>query len=104
LVEEGLEAGLAVASEAFVDRAYEKDGSLRSRALPGAVLHDPGQAAAQALAIARDGVVVSHCGQQVPVHADTLCLHGDTPTALTIAQAVRQALDTAGVEVAPLAA
>jgi UPF0271 protein len=40
----------------------------------------------------------------VPVHADTLCLHGDTPTALTIAQAVRQALDTAGVEVAPLAA
>jgi UPF0271 protein len=93
-----------VAREAFADRAYENDGSLRSRHLPGAVLHDPALAAAQAVRIAREGSVVTHSGQEIPVQAETLCVHGDTPTALTIAQAIRQALDEAGVAVVPLAA
>jgi len=102
-VEAGQDAGLPVAREAFADRAYEADGSLRSRRLPGAVLHDPAQAAEQAVRIAREGVVVAHNGEEVAVQAETLCLHGDTPTALTIAQAIRQALRAAGVEVVPLA-
>jgi UPF0271 protein len=102
LIEAGLEAGLSVAREAFVDRAYEADGSLRSRRLPGAVLRDPAQAAAQAVRIARDGAVVAYSGEEVSVQAQTMCLHGDTPTALEIAQAVRQALDTASVQVTPL--
>lgn len=102
LIQAGLEAGLPVAREAFVDRAYEADGSLRSRQLPGAVLEDPTQAAAQAVRIARDGVVVAYGGEAVAVQAQTMCLHGDTPTALDIAQAVRQALDAAGVQVTPL--
>ncbi len=102
LIQAGQEAGLPVAREAFVDRAYEDDGSLRSRKLPGAVLQDPAQAAAQAARIVREGTVVAYSGEIVPVQAQTLCLHGDTPTALEIAQAVRQALTAAGVQIAPL--
>jgi len=102
LVEAALEAGLPVAREAFADRAYEADGSLRSRRLPGAVLEDPAQAAQQALRIARDGFVVAYTGEEVAVEAETLCVPGDTPTALSIVQAIRQALMAAGVEVAPL--
>jgi UPF0271 protein len=104
LIEAGLELGLSVAREAFADRAYEDDGSLRPRALPGAVHHDPVQAAEQAVRIARDGLVVAYSGLEVPVQAETLCVHGDTPTALTIAQAIRQALAGAGVEVIGLSA
>ncbi len=104
LIQAGQEVGLSVARETFADRAYEDDGSLRPRHLPGAVLHDPAQAAEQALSIARDGLVTAYSGQQVPVQAETLCVHGDTPTALTIAQTIRQALIEAGVEVTSLAA
>jgi UPF0271 protein len=103
LIKAALEAGQPVAREAFADRAYEADGSLRSRRLPGAVLHDADQAAEQAVRIARDGLVVAWGGQEVPVQAETLCVHGDTPTALTIVQAIRQALVEAGVDVAALA-
>jgi UPF0271 protein len=103
LIKAGQAAGLAVAREAFADRAYEADGSLRSRRLPGAVLHEPAQAAEQAVRIACEGLVVTWDGEHVPVQAETLCVHGDTPTALTIVQAIRQALAEAGVDVAPLA-
>jgi UPF0271 protein len=102
LVEAGMEVGLPVAREAFVDRAYEADGSLRSRRLPGAVLHDSVQAAEQAVRIARDGMVVAYTGEEVSVQAETLCLHSDTPTALSIAWAIRQALTSAGVDVVPM--
>jgi UPF0271 protein len=103
LIEAGIEAGLPVAREAFADRAYEVDGSLRSRRLPGAVLHDPADAAAQVVRIARDGVVVAYTGEEISVQAETICLHGDTPTAIDIAQAVRQALTEAEVSVVPMA-
>lgn len=103
LIEAGQEAGLRVAREAFADRAYEDDGSLRPRGLPGAVLHEPARAAEQAVGIARDGLVVSYSGKVVPVQAETICVHGDTPTALTIAQAIRQALIQSEVDVTPLA-
>jgi UPF0271 protein len=94
--------GLRFAGEAFADRAYEANGSLRSRRLAGAVISDPEAAAAQAVRIARDGVVVAAGGVEVALVADTLCLHGDTPGALGIALAVRHALEAAGVAVSPL--
>ena len=99
VIDAALEAGQPVAREAFADRAYEADGSLRSRRLPGAVLHDPAQAAEQAVRIARDGTVVTWDGQEVLVKAETLCVHGDTRSALAIVQAIRQALAAAGVAV-----
>jgi UPF0271 protein len=98
------EAGLAVAAEAFADRAYEADGSLRSRRLAGAVLATPEAAADQAVSIVTRGTVTSHDGREVRVAADTLCVHGDTPGAPGYARMVRCALEAAGVSVVPLAA
>src|SRR5262249_40517283 len=72
-------AGFAVAAEAFADRRYEANGALRSRALDGALIRDPEQAAQQALQIVQHGRVIAHDVSEVPVHADTICIHGDTP-------------------------
>jgi UPF0271 protein len=102
LVEAAREAGLAVASEGFADRVYNPDGTLRSRRLPGALLESPAAAAEQALRIARDGMVSSHTGEEISLHVDTICIHGDTPAAVEIAQAIRQKLAQAGIEVVPL--
>ena len=102
LIQAGSEAGLRVATEAFADRSYEPDGSLRSRLLPGAVLQDPARVGEQALRIARDGVVVAYGGEEIPVTAHTICLHGDSTRALENAQGVRQALVAADVEIVPL--
>ncbi len=103
LIAAGEAAGLPVAAEAFADRAYEADGTLRSRRLPGALLPDPAAAAAQAVSIVRDGQLRRFDGILVLLHADTLCIHGDTPGAVEYARAVRAALEAAGVVVAPLA-
>jgi UPF0271 protein len=90
LLAAGRAAGMRVAAEGFCDRAYEADGTLRSRALPGAVYEDPELAARQAVQLARRGDI------------DTLCIHGDTPAALPIARAVRAALGDAAVRIARL--
>jgi UPF0271 protein len=95
-------AGLQIASEAFADRAYEADGSLRSRRLDGAILATPEAAAGQALAIVRERQVTAHNGKRVAVRADTICIHGDTPGAPDYAAAVRTALGKAGVTIAAL--
>ncbi|HVM29785.1 MAG TPA: 5-oxoprolinase subunit PxpA [Candidatus Limnocylindrales bacterium] len=104
LLDAGRAAGLAVAAEAFVDRAYEPDGSLRHRRLAGAVLRSPAEAAEQALSIVSLGQVVAHDGSTVAVRADTLCIHGDTPGAAEHARQVRRALEEAGVTIEPLVA
>lgn len=104
LLEAGRASGLAVAAEAFADRGYEADGSLRSRRLPGALLPDAATAAAQSVAIVRDGAVRAFDGTMVAVRADTLCIHGDTPGAATFAAAVRAALEGAGVDIRAIGA
>lgn len=93
------EMGLAVADEAFADRRYEADGSLRSRALKGALLDDPAAAAAQVVALVRGEGVRTLDGARVRVAASTLCLHSDTPRSDAVAAAVRAALALARVEV-----
>ena len=95
----GIAAGLVCLSEGFADRAYEADGSLRSRRLPGALLADPALAAVQAVRIAIEGKTTAIDGTTIELAAATLCIHGDTPGAAAIAAAVRQALVDAGVEV-----
>jgi UPF0271 protein len=104
LIGAGRAAGLRTAAEGFADRAYEADGSLRSRRLDGAVHTDPAVVAAQAVSIVRDGVVKSRDGVAVPVRADTICIHGDSPGAADFARAIREALAAAGVTVAALEA
>ena len=85
-------AGRRVEHEAFADRRYEPDGSLRSRTLPGAVLDDPALAAAQARSIARGHGVTHGPGHSLPMDATTLCIHSDSPGSLDIAKAVAAAI------------
>jgi UPF0271 protein len=94
-------AGLRPAGEAFADRRYLPSGDLVPRSQPGAVLHDPEEAAAQALSIAR-GFVIASDGSRLAISAQTLCLHGDTPGAPELARVVRRKLEAAGVQIAPL--
>src|SRR6202035_5738043 len=79
------EAGFTTAAEAFADRRYEADGSLRSRKFDDALLSDPAEAARQALRIVERGTVVASDGSDVAVNAQTICIHSDTPGALAIA-------------------
>ncbi len=102
LIQAAAELGLPAAREGFADRAYEPDGSLRPRHLPGAVLTDPKAAAEQALRIARHREVIASNGERIPLVADTLCIHGDTPGAVEIARAVRRRLEEAGIGVMPM--
>jgi UPF0271 protein len=94
--------GLRCAAEAFADRAYEPDGSLRRRTLDGALLTAPGEAARQALDIVVHNRVVSGDGSNLPLAADTLCIHSDTPGAVAIAREISDRLRQAGVEVRAL--
>jgi len=93
------EAGFAVAAEAFADRRYEPDGTLRSRKFDDALIRNPEEAAWQALGIAERGVVIASDGSEVPVDAQTICIHGDTPGSVQIAAAVARTLREAGVKV-----
>jgi UPF0271 protein len=93
---------LPLAREAFVDRMYGDDGQLQSRAVAGAVITDAGIAAARCVRMVETGEVVSATGRRLPVRFDSLCVHGDEPTALAVAGACRQALEAAGVAVVPL--
>jgi UPF0271 protein len=88
LVEVGLEAGLRVANEGFPDRAYNPDGTLMSRGLPGAVLESVDAVAANAVRLATQGIMFGT--RRIAV--DTLCIHGDGPQAVGFARAVRAAL------------
>ena len=94
--------GLRFAAEAFADRRYELDGSLQSRQVAGAVLTNSQAVAAQGVSIARDGFVIAADGARVPLRADTLSLHGDTPGAVESARVLRAALEAADIGVAPL--
>lgn len=93
------EAGFAVAAEAFADRRYEPDGTLRSRKFEDALIRNPEEAAWQALGIVERGVVIASDGSEVSVVAQTLCIHGDTPGAPEIATTVARTLREAGVKV-----
>ncbi len=94
--------GRRVAAEAFADRLYEPDGTLRSRTKPGALVSDPTAAAVQALRIARGEGAIAADGSVIPVRAETICIHSDTPGSVGIAREVRRRLEAAGVSIAPL--
>jgi UPF0271 protein len=97
------DVGFTVAAEAFADRRYEPDGTLRSRKHPDALIHDPAEAAQQALTIVQ-GKVVARDGSEVPLHADTLCIHSDTPGSPQIAAEVAKGLREADVQLRALVA
>jgi UPF0271 protein len=90
--------GLRSAREAFADRAYNEDGTLVSRKVPGAVIHDAEAVVARVLAMVQ-GRVTALTGKIIPITVETICLHGDTPGAAVLARSVRQALEGAQVQV-----
>ena len=94
--------GFRVAAEAFADRQYEPDGTLRNRKFADALLRNPEKAAEQAVRIARKQGVIASNGSTVPIDAQTICIHGDTPGAPQIADAVAAALQNAGIALRPL--
>ncbi len=96
------EAGVPVAAEAFADRRYEPDGTLRSRKHNDALIREPAEAARQAASIVQQGIVIARDGSKVSINAKTICVHSDTPGAIQIAAAVAETLRQAGVHLAPL--
>lgn len=92
-------AGLPVVEEAFADRAYTPQGTLVSRREPGAVLHDPELVAARMLRLATDGVIEAIDGSTLRLPAQSICIHGDSPGAVAMAQRVREVLVVGGVEI-----
>ena len=102
-VREALKAGRAasvqVAAEGFADRAYTPDGSLASRSLPGAVIHDPDEVVRRSLRMVRDGEIVATDGSVLTLRVDTLCVHGDTAGAASLTRLLREGLEQSGVTV-----
>jgi UPF0271 protein len=95
--------GVRVACEAFADRAFNADGSLVPRSKPGAVIHDVEAVVERSLRMAREGTAVAITGEVIPMAADTICLHGDTPGAVSLAAELRARLEQAEVQLVPLA-
>lgn len=104
LVAQARQAGLKVVSEAFADRAYNRDGSLVSRRLEGAVLHDAEFVAKRVVAMLKNGGVESIDGVFTPIQADTICLHGDTAGALEMSAAIKAELLKNDIQVRSLCA
>ena len=90
-------AGLRGVAEAFADRAYNPDGTLVSRREPGAVLHDEDAVAANMVRLATEGTLVARDGSTIRTSAESICLHGDTAGAVSMAATVRRGLEAAGV-------
>jgi len=96
------EMGLPFAREVFADRAYNDDGTLVNRRLPGAMIEDEELALARVLRMVREGEVETITGKVIQIRADSVCVHGDNEHALAFVKRIREALEAAGVEVAPL--
>jgi UPF0271 protein len=100
----GRKLGLRVAREGFCDRLYDDDGNLTSRSIPGSVIKDPEVATRRVVDMVRNGEIISRNGKRIARTIDTRWVHGDEPTAIALASAVRTGLEAAGVEIVPLTA
>jgi UPF0271 protein len=95
--------GLAFACEAFPDRHYADDGQLMPRGEPLSVITNPAEVSERVKRMVCDGLVIAASGKLLPVEFDSLCVHGDEPTAVMVGRAIRRAVEDAGAEIAPLA-
>lgn len=93
-------AGLPVVREVFADRAYNADGSLADRRLTGAVIHDAEEAAARVVRMVVEGKVRASDGTDIPIQADSVCVHGDNPAAVDLIRTIRRRLEGAGIAIA----
>ncbi|BDF32003.1 LamB/YcsF family protein [Lachnospiraceae bacterium] len=102
MLEAAKRTGLKCAKEVFADRAYEEDGTLVARNVPGALITDEDEAVERVLRIVKDGVVTAITGRDIEVAADSVCIHGDGPKALAFAAKIRKALEREAVRIVPL--
>ena len=93
------DAGLRGVTEAFADRNYNADGTLVSRREANAVIHDADQVTANMVRLATQGTITAVDGTEIPMSAESICVHGDTPGAVAMARAVRAGLENAGVTI-----
>jgi len=96
------EMGLRVAQEVFADRAINSDGTLVSRSIDGSVIHDANIIAQRTLKMVQEGYITSITGDEVPIEADSICMHGDTPGSVQIAKKVKTVLESSGINIVPL--
>lgn len=96
------ETGLKAASEVFADRAYNDDGTLVSRKLPGAVIKDKDLAIQRVVRMVKEGKVESINGKDIDIKADSICVHGDNPKALEFVKNIRETLEKEGVTISNL--
>lgn len=99
LIKMGERVGLQVAQEVFADRSYQSDGTLTPRSQPDAMIHDSNLAVERVIRMVKDGKVTTVDGSEIQIQADTICVHGDEPTALEFVQKLRQESQQAGVEI-----
>ena len=104
LAEAGAAHHLRLAQEVFADRNYLPDGSLVPRTQPNALLHDPAEAAQRVMRMLQEKVVAAIDGREIPIEAETVCVHGDTPAAVLFARELRAHLRAAGITIAPFPA
>jgi len=91
--------GCAWAGEIFADRAYNADGTLVDRGLPGAMIHEADEAAKRMVAMVEAGAILTSDGTRLKTRIDTICVHGDSAHAVNLAREVRAALENAGIRV-----
>lgn len=103
VVDQARDAGLRVVREGFADRAYNSDGSLVSRRLPGAVLHDEEAISRRVLRLVTEGCITAIDGTDIRLEAESICIHGDTPAAVAIAAKLRDTLTANDVAIRPFA-
>ncbi len=95
--------GLRMVREIYADRAYTEAGTLVSRKLPGAVIHDAQQAATRVMQMLESGAILTLDGKKLPTRIDSICVHGDTPGAVEMARQLRSLLESNGLTLAPMA-
>ena len=94
--------GLRAAEEVFADRTYTDTGMLTPRKEPNSMIKDPAQAVAGVRRMVEEQAIYSTSGKRVPCEVDSICVHGDGPTAVAVSKAVREGLETAGIKIVPL--
>ena len=103
LVHAAEDMGLKVAREVFADRAYEEDGSLVNRRKEGAMITDEDVAIERVVRMIKEQKVTAITGKDIPIKADSICVHGDGVKALAFVKKIRETLTAEGIEIAPLA-
>lgn len=102
MIKAGKDVGLRVCNEVFADRAYNDDGTLVARSIPGSVIHDKDVAIQRVIKMVKEGKVTSINGKEVEINAESICIHGDNPEALNFSKNIKEALEKEGITIKSL--